>query len=239
MAEFCPVFLFHAHDDHGYPLQGGKLFSYEAMTDTPKDTYRDFFKLATWTNPIVLDARGEAMIYAEGNYKFVLKDMYDNLIWTADNINFVDLTGMSEDIDNIQINIINLYNTITDINDYLNILIENFSAAPKAFPFFGRGDTQTIAILDENGDQAYFKPDTIRVETEGGTKTRWPNRGLLTTSGFDEIMFFDVVLDDNDSGIAITPKHDFTFPYDSPCVAWYHPDIALQLPPLDIPELLP
>jgi len=239
MAKFCPIFLFHAHDDHGYPLQGGKLFSYEAMTDTPKDTYRDYFKTATWTNPIILDARGEAMIYAEGNYKFVLKDRYDNLIWTADNINFINYEDLNGGITNIYNNITNIYETINNINIYINTLLDHYAVSPRAFPFYGRGDQEAIAILDEEGHQAFFNPDNIRVETEGGTKTRWPNRKSIAAAGFDEIMLFDVIVDAHDVGLAIKPKHDFTFPYYAPCVAWYYPDLTQLLTPLELPEVIP
>lgn len=70
----------------GQPLVGGKLYTYAAGTSTPKATYTTAAATTSNTNPVILDARGEAEIFWHGAYKIVLKDSLDNLIWTADNI---------------------------------------------------------------------------------------------------------------------------------------------------------
>ncbi|UXY14755.1 hypothetical protein N8I74_15740 [Chitiniphilus purpureus] len=70
--------------DSNGPLSGGKLYTYEAGTSTPKATWVDSAKLAANTNPIILDARGEASIYWDGNYKVVLTDADDVGIYTQD-----------------------------------------------------------------------------------------------------------------------------------------------------------
>lgn len=46
-----------------YPLAGGKIYTYEAGTSTPLTTYSDPNGLFPNTNPVVLDANGEANIY--------------------------------------------------------------------------------------------------------------------------------------------------------------------------------
>lgn len=66
---------------NGKPLVGGKVFTYEVGTNTPKATYQDFGETILNTNPIILDARGQAGIYGTGNYRQVLRDSLDNLIW--------------------------------------------------------------------------------------------------------------------------------------------------------------
>lgn len=77
---------FQAFDGTGTPLAGGKLYTYTAGTLTDKDTF-NAKNGSTNTNPIILDARGEADVWLEaGSYKFVLKDSDDNTIWTVDNI---------------------------------------------------------------------------------------------------------------------------------------------------------
>ena len=75
----------------GAVLTGGKLYTYEAGTTTPKVTYTTSAGNVAWTNPIVLDAAGRVpnsgeiwLTYAA--YKFVLKDANDVLIATYDNI---------------------------------------------------------------------------------------------------------------------------------------------------------
>ena len=50
-------------DDNGNPLSGGLLYSYIAGSTTPVDTYTDATGGSTNTNPIVLDARGEADVW--------------------------------------------------------------------------------------------------------------------------------------------------------------------------------
>ena len=73
-------------DANGKPLAGGKVYFYEAGTSTPKDTYTDSSGSAKNTNPVILDANGEAEIWLSGFYKVVLKDANDNLLWEVDNV---------------------------------------------------------------------------------------------------------------------------------------------------------
>jgi hypothetical protein len=57
----------------GQPLAGGKLCTYAAGTSTPQATYVDSSGTIMATNPILLDAAGEASIWLAGqSYKFVL-----------------------------------------------------------------------------------------------------------------------------------------------------------------------
>lgn len=74
-------------DANGSPLVGGKLFTYAAGTTTPLATYTDSSAATPNTNPIILNARGEANVWlANTTYKFILKTAADVEIWTVDNI---------------------------------------------------------------------------------------------------------------------------------------------------------
>ena len=88
MAQIVNSPVFQAFDDAGGFLVGGLLYTYEAGTSTPKTTWSSSTESAPNenTNPIVLDARGEAILYGSGTYKFVLKTSAGATIWTADNI---------------------------------------------------------------------------------------------------------------------------------------------------------
>lgn len=79
---------FSAIDSNGRPLVGGRLYTYINGTTTPQATYQDADGLAANTNPIILDARGEAVIFLTDGvvYTFVLKDADDALIWSQDSI---------------------------------------------------------------------------------------------------------------------------------------------------------
>lgn len=68
-------------DDAGNPLVGGFLSHYIPGTDARKDTWQDYDQTVLNTNPIVLDERGQAMIYGNGKYRQVLQDSALNTIW--------------------------------------------------------------------------------------------------------------------------------------------------------------
>lgn len=79
---------FSAIDANGRPLVGGLLYTYINGTTTPQATYQDAAGNAANTNPVILDARGEAVIFlVEGiTYTFELRDAANALIWTQDSI---------------------------------------------------------------------------------------------------------------------------------------------------------
>lgn len=68
-------------DENGQPLISGTVTFYSVGTNTLKDTWRDTAKTVKNTNPVILDARGEASIYGDGAYRQVLRDALGNLIW--------------------------------------------------------------------------------------------------------------------------------------------------------------
>jgi hypothetical protein len=88
MAVLSPPPKAQFFDANGEPLVGGKVFTYQAGTTTPLATYTTSGGTTPNTNPVILDARGEADIwYSPGvSYKVVLKDAADATIWTVDNI---------------------------------------------------------------------------------------------------------------------------------------------------------
>ncbi len=57
----------------GAPAAGYKLYTYEAGTTTPKDAFTSKAGDVLHTNPITLDAKGEALVYFEGNYRVDLR----------------------------------------------------------------------------------------------------------------------------------------------------------------------
>jgi hypothetical protein len=75
-------------DANGAPLVGGKVYTYAAGTTTPLATFTTAAAGTANTNPVILDARGEANIfYTNGvSYKIVLTDSADATIWTVDNV---------------------------------------------------------------------------------------------------------------------------------------------------------
>lgn len=68
-------------DANGAPYAGGTIDTYIPGTDTLKQTWQDHLGSVLNTNPIILDAAGRALIYGDGEYRFVLKDSAGNLIY--------------------------------------------------------------------------------------------------------------------------------------------------------------
>lgn len=69
------------------PIVGGKVYTYEAGTNTPKATYTTAAGTVANANPVILDSRGEASVWlGAGSYKIVLKDASDVVIWTQDGL---------------------------------------------------------------------------------------------------------------------------------------------------------
>lgn len=79
---------FHAIDGNGNPIRGGLLYTYAEGTNTPKEAYTDYARTTAHTNPIVLDAHGEALIYLSGAYNMNLlrSDSAQVPGWPIDNI---------------------------------------------------------------------------------------------------------------------------------------------------------
>jgi hypothetical protein len=74
--------------DSGNPNGFGEVMTYAAGTTTPKNTYTDAAMTTPAANPIVLDANGVANVYADGRYKFVVKNSAGSTIYTLDNLQY-------------------------------------------------------------------------------------------------------------------------------------------------------
>lgn len=83
-----PPPVFQAFGTNGAPLAFGKLFSYGAGTVTPIATFTDSTGAIQNTNPIILNAAGQANVWTTPNvaYKFVLQDSSGNQLWAVDQI---------------------------------------------------------------------------------------------------------------------------------------------------------
>lgn len=79
---------FQADDDGGRPLVGGQLFVFLNKTTIPTVTYQDSLGETPNTNPIILDGRGEAVVFVDGAqlYTFVLLDKDGALVWSQDGV---------------------------------------------------------------------------------------------------------------------------------------------------------
>jgi hypothetical protein len=85
MAALSPVPKLYFVDSNGNPLVGGKLWTYESGTSTPAITYSNASGSSNNTNPVILDSRGEALVYlnTEQIYRFYLTDANDVPVWPS------------------------------------------------------------------------------------------------------------------------------------------------------------
>ncbi len=88
MATISPTPKLQFLDVNGNPLANGLLYTYIAGTTTTKTTYTTAAQSTANTNPIVLDARGEANVWllAGEAYKFVLQNAASVTQYTVDQI---------------------------------------------------------------------------------------------------------------------------------------------------------
>lgn len=70
-------------DNDGNPLSSGTVDFYIVGTSTRKNTWQNSGETVLNTNPVVLNSAGRAIIYGEGSYRQVLKDILGNTIWDA------------------------------------------------------------------------------------------------------------------------------------------------------------
>lgn len=70
-------------DQNGKPLSSGKVFYYTGATGStvPKTTYQDIGGTTPNTNPIILNAAGRALVWGTGNYRQIVQDKNNNIIW--------------------------------------------------------------------------------------------------------------------------------------------------------------
>lgn len=85
MASLVPNGKQQYFNNSGIPLSGGKIYTYAAGTTTQKATYSDAGGAVENTNPIVLNSRGEALIFWDGSYYVEVKDADDALVYSVDN----------------------------------------------------------------------------------------------------------------------------------------------------------
>ena len=81
-----------AFDSNGDPISGAKLEFFESGSSTPADTYSDDALTVANTNPVVADTAGRFgdIFLQDIDYKVVLKNASDVVIWTADPVRSQD-----------------------------------------------------------------------------------------------------------------------------------------------------
>lgn len=154
-----PVLRQKFFDNNGFPLEGGKLFTYSAGTSTKLATYTDSTGATPNPNPVILDFRGEANVWVPANtgYKYILAPATDtdpptNPIWTVDNVinsQLLTLYG-GVDIGSTNAYVLNFVASFTSYTDGIAIywIPSQVNTGPSTINVNGLGP---IAIINQNG----------------------------------------------------------------------------------------
>ena len=145
-AQLAPTPIQKFFDNNGNPLFNGKLYSYVAGTSTPQATYTDSTMGTQNTNPVILNARGEANVWLDTilSYKLVLQDANGTQIWAVDNIPGNGVFGTVQNIAALR-NV-----TGIGVSNYQAIIVDGYTTAGD-----GGGGTfwwnSTSTVADNGG----------------------------------------------------------------------------------------
>jgi hypothetical protein len=182
MAKLFPYAFFQEFDDQGDPLAGGKLYSYEAGTSTPKTTYSDSDGATPNANPVVFDSYGRANVWlGDGSYKFILKDADDNTIYTVDNIGGDSAAAFGSTVSEISGNL-----SVTEV--YANAVITATAAATLSLlPAATAGEGFYFVIKNAHASaNVTLAPDLSETVDGAATVTIGPGQSaLVITNGTD------------------------------------------------------
>lgn len=178
MATLMPEGKQSFRDDDGLPLVGGKVWTYNAGTSSPRPTYQDAAGTVPNTNPIILDARGEATVFWSGAYKIVLMDPNDVVVWTVDNVQSANtytddlraLLASSAGASNVGVADGVAGARFTDVQGAINDLLDGVTGIAvdvSAFPYLAKCDGLT-------DDTAAVNAAVLYLAQRGGGRLMWP-----------------------------------------------------------------
>ena len=177
MATLSPISPFRAFDNNGDPLTGGKLYTYEAGTTTPKSTYTDSSESIAHSNPVILNSTGYAgsdatplgVWLGDGGYKFVLKTSADATLWTIDNVGGDVSTafgGQSYD-NNTNLNITSVYaNAVINQTAGGTLSLLPVATAGEGFYFIVKKNTTSTVTIDPNASETINGATTLALTSD-------------------------------------------------------------------------
>ena len=157
----------------GIPLVGGRLRTFAAGTSTPKATFADAAGTIPNANPVVLDARGEALIYWAGGYKVQLEDSTGAIVWTVDNYVASDSTP-SDGITVLP------SATVVDIG----------AATTRTVSITGVTGISSFGSTGQEGAWRFVRFASVLVIAYNATSMVLPGNNSVTTAANDSAIFY-------------------------------------------------
>lgn len=134
----------------GKPLAGGKVYTYEAGTTTPKSTYTTMAGDVPNSNPVILDQNGKAKIFlGDGSYRLQIKDSNDTLI---DDIDQISRYVTQSEFASFQQTVQDGVDQLTEVREQIYVFVNSAVGNQKGY-------ANGIAPLNEN-----IKIDPIYIE---------------------------------------------------------------------------
>lgn len=154
----------------GKPLAGGKVYTYEAGTTTPKTTYTTIQGDVPNSNPVILDQNGKAKIYlGDGSYRFRILDSNDALV---DDTNDISRYVTQSEFAVFQQIINEGISQLTEVREQIDVYVTTAIGNQKGFE-------NGIAPLDANVKIPHVHlPDIVN-----NTSTDDPNKILSAGMG--------------------------------------------------------
>lgn len=156
MATIAPVgrWVFY---NNGSPLSGGKVYTYEAGTSTPKTTFTTEDEATANANPVILDSNGSADIWlGDGGYKFVVTDSADVTVFTTDDIGGSSSTAFGGAVNAISSNtaITEVYkNSFNVCTSSPTLSLLSTSAAGEGFYITATNNGAGVVTIDPDGSE--------------------------------------------------------------------------------------
>lgn len=202
MAANCPPIKIQEFDDNGDPAVGWLLYTYAADTTTPQATFTDQAGAVPHANPIVLDARGEAVVFITPGvlYDFVLKTDEDVTKRTSEDIH-VALYSAGDGADesgseyNRQFTVAAANTTVTVSASGISVNLANANTwtalqSHSAGVAVGNADQASVSTLDWYLEGT-FTP-VLEGTTAAGSGTYTVQEGKYTRIG--NRIFFSIIL---------------------------------------------
>lgn len=168
MATIAPFVFWQSLDNNGDPLDGGKIYTYEAGTTTPKGTFTDATGGTPNANPIVLDSNGRADIWLDtGAYRFIIKTSADVTVDDVDNITgeTANVFGSSVETVAVNTNITTAFeNTVIEVTAAVTLSLLDVATATEGFLFTVKNTAASGSVtIDPDGTEQIDGAATIAI----------------------------------------------------------------------------
>ena len=207
MAKLAPQGPFRALTNNGAPLAGGKLYTYEAGTSTPKTTYTTAAGTSANANPVILDANGYANVWLDsGAYKFILKDSADVTLWTIDDIQGEASTAFGAQVvtQSTNLALTNVYqNAIINCTAGLTISLLAAARAEEGFYFVVRNTGSGNVTIEPDGSETIDGASTATVRAGQSAIIYTNGTAWFTAFGVPTSIFVDSVQTTGSSGVVV------------------------------------